>query len=324
MKLTVGETSLRTRGAAFVCMLSALGCQEASRVEPDPARVQAPPAPAASPAPLRVRNVGLGAFAIIADGPVGVASVAEIEARTPDGSWVPLQHIDGGKGYRLRTSCNGADAGEACRQLRAGEVLSPVRWTGRDCPGQCGNAECASQIYHPGVHRLTVRACDGSQFLVAGPMFELPENARTLPRWNAAFGVDSAEVVRADFAEPPSATAMLGRYQPRAASRRPLTAATTQKLLALLREKDGIQDAIVKRCRPGALVAFELQASMRDVPGIPAIRSTVVLDFGCASLTVPGIGAEPTATSYFDAIYDDVAALAREALPEDDQLAKLH
>jgi len=117
---------------------------------------------------------------------------------------------------------------------------------------------------------------------------------------------------------------MLGRYLPRAATRRPLTAAATQKLLALLRSKTGIQDAIVKRCRPGALVAFRVARATPDLPGVPVTQTAIVLDYGCASLTVPGIGAEPTATSYFDALYDDFAALARDALPDDDQLAKLH
>jgi hypothetical protein len=311
------------RGLAAAMVLSAVGCQQVSRVEREPAPAPAPPQPAVATAPLHVRNVGLGAFAIVADGPVSIASVAEIEARVADGSWVPLQHIDGGKGYRLRTSCE-LEAEEKCRELRAGEVLLPVRWTGRDCPGQCGSADCSSQIYHPGVHRLVVRACDGTQFLVAGPMFELPENARTLPRWNAAFGVDAADVVRVDAVEPAVATAMLGRYVPRASTRQPLTAAATQKLLALLRAKEGVQDAIMKRCRPGAMVAFDLRAPAPDVPGVPATHRAVVLDFGCASLTVPGIGSEPTATSYFDALYGDFAALAREALPNDDQLAKLH
>jgi hypothetical protein len=170
---------------------------------------------------------------------------------------------------------------------------------------------------------LVVHTCEDAAIRVAGPAFELPAKPRALPRWSAAFGVDAGDAMRVDVANEAPKAAMLGRYVPRATTRRPLSAAAAQRLIALLRSNEGIEDDVIKRCQPGVMVGFELRSSARDVPG-PAPQSTVVLDFGCSALHVRGIGSDPIATSYFDALYADFVALAREALPDDEQVAKLH
>jgi hypothetical protein len=170
---------------------------------------------------------------------------------------------------------------------------------------------------------LVVHTCDDAAIRVAGPEFELPAKARSLPRWSAAFGVDAGDAMRVDVASDPPKSAMLGRYVPRAATRRTLSAATTQRLIALLRSRTGVEDDVIKRCQPGVMVGFELRSTARDVPG-PTPHSTVVLDFGCSALHVQGVGSDAIATSYFDAQYADFVALARDALPDDEHVAKLH
>jgi hypothetical protein len=55
-----------------------------------------------------------------------------------------------------------------------------------------------------------------------------------------------------------------------------------------------------------------------------ARETAVVLDFGCAALNVVDAARRTLAVAYFDHRFGDYLALAREALPDDREVARLH
>ena len=75
------------------------------------------------------------------------ALAAEIERRSPDGKWEPLQNLDLGAGYRLVEQCGPAliptapEAG-ACVELAPGHAFHPVPFRGLGCSAQC-NGTCS-------------------------------------------------------------------------------------------------------------------------------------------------------------------------------------
>jgi hypothetical protein len=95
-------------------------------------------------------------------------------------------------------------------------------------------------------------------------------------------------------------------------------------LVELVRSGEGTGDAIVKRCAPGPSVAFELRASIAEVPRMTARETAVVFDFGCAALNVVDAPRRTLSVAYFDRRFGDYVALAREALPDDREVARLH
>lgn len=295
-------------------------------VRSEPSPVTAAPAPDGKrnlPAlQMSIQNVELGSFAIVASGAVSLSEHAILEARRSDGSWVGLAQIDGGAGYRLAQSCDEARVpAQGCRELKSGDVLLPVRWTGHDCPGQCATS-CGASDYHGGVHRLVATTCGADPQRVAGPPFELPPRPAMLPRWNATFGISHGTVLRVARSNRDRSGEFLGRYDPAPESRRELSGATLRRLVELLRAQSGIDDTSVKRCLPGLLLAYELRGEA-PTAGIPAPASTLVLDYGCASFHVRGLGPGVVSTSQFDARYDEFVALARESLPDDEAIRQL-
>ena len=65
-------------------------------------------------------------------------------------------------------------------------------------------------------------------------------------------------------------------------------------------------------------------SAIAGVPATTARETAVVLDFGCAALNVVDAARRTLSVAYFDHRFGDYLALARDALPDDREVARLH
>jgi hypothetical protein len=119
--------------------------------------------------------------------------------------------------------------------------------------------------------------------------------------------------------------ARLAGYLIRPGTERPLSGELVNELVTLVRSDSGLDDSIVKRCRPGTSVGFRLFRKPPSGSGSTNEPVTeLVLDFGCDKLTVAEAGAtgNPHST-YFDRSRAAFVAFVKRALPDDNELRKL-
>lgn len=266
---------------------------------------------------VRVENLELGAFAIVASAPVNLARAAHVQRRDADGSWSDLDATGQPASYSLSSDCSSEPP---CVFLRAGEPLIPKPWSGLRCAAQCGNP-CAEDQYHPGVHRLVVSLCDEPGVRFPGPPMLLPPTLPMFLRWRVTENVGRAIALRAQYAnDDDQRQRILGHYVALPGTEHPLSPSLLEEFVSLVRSEQGYRDDIVKRCRPGPAVAFEVFHAT-----VSERRSDVILDFGCSSLRVPGAGTGLDAVSmtYFDPSRDAFILFAKRAFPGDSEIQKL-
>lgn len=123
-------------------------------VEP-PARSATSNAPSVE---VRARNDGSGAFALVAQRDVDLASQVSVE-NLRDGKFSPIPTaID----LFLVEHCEARARVPPCVHLAQGQTFTPVPWTGYSCSGQCNQACDKNLQFAPGDFRFVVRSCDGS------------------------------------------------------------------------------------------------------------------------------------------------------------------
>jgi len=117
-----------------------------------------PPAPESSPT-VEIRNgPSPGWLKIKPNGDIDLASELIVEQLLDDGSFKPLQNLDGGS-MKLVTAC-GQNVGGCVRIDKCG--IQPVRWSGMSCSAQC-NYACKKDSVLRGKFRFVVTSCDGTR-----------------------------------------------------------------------------------------------------------------------------------------------------------------
>jgi hypothetical protein len=275
--------------------------------------------------PLVITNGAPGEFSIRASTGLELSNLAEIEARSVDGHWVPYRDLDAGNGFRVVTTCD--SAARSCRTLSPGDQLNLAAWSGGSCSAQCA-AKCRVDSFHPGVHRLVLYACDDEKTRYEGPAFEMPESARELSRLRAAANIQKGTIFRLDPLRPKASDEShppehITGFRVVEGSARPLTAELLPALSAWLRRRDAfVQYDVNKRCFQGHLVGLLLERSAMLARGR---NVEVALNLACNSVfisTTDGRG-KSTEVSHFDPSWSEVMAFVRRALPLDAELARL-
>lgn len=288
---------------------------------------------------LVVWNRGPGLFAIqnVGTTAVAAASVAVLERRAPDGTFVPLDGLDLGAGYRLVESCSSSVGATApsCTEIPAGAVLEPVPFRGFSCSSQC-NGSCRANVWEgPGTIRLRVQDCHGAT-LAVGPTFELPDDSGVPERFERlqfASNLSAGEAFRVDLAAVPdmSASAHEGRlagYPRREETRVALAASDIRDVRALLSAPAGFDDRVAKRCLMSHLVGLRLQReaiSQDPTARLPAERSEMLVDFTCNKvfLVLGDRAPRKVLSSHFDPSRPAFVQLVKRIFPSDRELQKL-
>jgi len=147
---------------------------------------------------------------------------------------------------------------------------------------------------------------------------------RQAAREAATDDVVKATVARVDSVGTHTPGLRLAGYRVRPDTERPLTAELLRELLALVRAPQGFDDGVRKRCRPGVSLGFRLARRESDgATGPPP--SELVIDFGCNRLSLGDdrIADVDARASYFDPSRAAFVGLARRALPDDPEIARL-
>lgn len=288
----------------------------------EPKIADAPPQPAASNGhvPVRLERSGLLSFVVLAREPARLSRAAALERLGSDGAWETVGGLNADRGYALVSSCPIDDRPPSgCIELRAGESLVPVPWTGFRCGAQCAGP-CKDDSFVGGTYRWRVASCEGGPSALS-PAFELPARPAMLPRWHAVEGIERASVLRIAGSREPGSREFAGRSV-RVASEVALTPDLTQRFVELMRSDQGFDDSVVSRCAPGVGVGFALARAAGATRQLGPVTE-VILDFGCLRLIVGApIGAGVHATS-FQPSRTAFVELAKRALPHDDQIQRL-
>lgn len=288
---------------------------------------------------LVVWNRGPGLFAIqnVGTTAVAAAAVAVLERKAPDGTFVPLDGLDLGAGYRLVESCSSrvGEAPPSCTEIPAGTILKPVPFRGFSCSSQCNGSCRANGWEGPGTVRLRIQDCHGAT-LAAGPTFDLPDDSGVPERFERiqfASNLSAGDAFRVELVAVPDmgASAVEGRlagYPRREETRVALTASDVGDLRALLSAPAGFDDRVAKRCLMSHLVGFRLQReaiSQEPTARLPAELSEMLVDFTCNKVfLVLGDRAPRTVlASHFDPSRPAFLRLVKRLFPSDRELQKL-
>ncbi|HET7544024.1 MAG TPA: hypothetical protein VFK05_29335 [Polyangiaceae bacterium] len=268
-----------------------------------------------------IGNTSPGAFSVRAVRPVQVATAAQLEQRTADGSWVQVHSSPGAAGYLLSETCSPIPP-SPCRSLSAGETLVPVPWSGDECGVQCGKPCEPEARFLSGVHRLVVTDCLPPHERYEGPPFEMPSSARALARLR----ITDVEQVRAARLEEKGFRLTAGVTEPGriaglkeiSGTSRELSAELLAELMAWLHAESGFNDRVMKRCPPGITVGFVLTHKGR---GGTAPRTDLDVDLGCSALDIVQNG-EQISFAYFDPSRERLFSILRRVFPNDPQLKR--
>lgn len=314
----------QTRGDAIAAPTAASSGPPAA---PRPVAAPATPAaPAASPAAPTIVNVLPGVFEIANDSDAvqRLAVQASIERQHSSDAWTEEIGLDLGKGYRLVESCVAPPP--VCVELVPHTALRPVRFTGFSCSAQC-NGTCRGNAWlGPATFRLTVKTC-GSGTSVSGGAFELPDamSAPAFERWSLVSDVALGRAMRLDPPAPgwkgdePASPGKVAGLAVRQKTARALDPDAMKALVRLMRDPQGFDDDIVKRCKMKDLVGFEVTRSLAAVPSGPARNDIVeiAIDGTCHKLfAVRGGGAGSRRTlhaTHYDPSRAGFAALIKLA-----------
>lgn len=142
-------------------------------------------------------------------------------------------------------------------------------------------------------------------------------------RWNATAHVVRGFVMRVEAAGTSLPGDRLAGYLIHADSEQPASGEVLERLIALVRNNNGFDDSIVKRCKSGLSVGFRL--IRKDASTGKDLNPTeLVLDFGCNRMTIAAEGQPTTLESYyFDPSRDAFIRLVNYALPDDERLRSL-
>ncbi len=294
--------------------------------------------PDATPLAIAITDFGGGRFQITntSGEPIRVKTRASIERSMRDGTttWAAIDdRIDLGSGYKLLERCGPSDA---CVEIAPGATLTPVRWTGMGCSGQC-NFTCRANSYEgPGLFRLTVDACDSRSERHGPERSRLPDitNEGGVDRFALATDVDSAIAVRlerpstAGFdASQPRATDRIAGFAIRTGTEKPLDHSALDALTAWLRAPKNFDDVTMKRCAVHDLVGVRLTRHPRTTLATPVTEIVdVAMDFACNKLLVAfGEGANRKAEgTLFDPSRPAILAWAKGVFAGDAEIDKLH
>lgn len=161
--------------------------------------------------------------------------------------------------------------------------------------------------------------------VAAQPAPDEPRSDPAAQRWHAVKDVAAGTCVRVRGVAAVTPGPRLASYLVGPGPKRALSAEDVGALVELVRSNSGFDDSITKRCRPGISIGFELTRKAEagvnlDVP--PATE--LVLDFGCAKLTVVDTRAPADLHStYFDPSRSAFVAFAKRVLPGDRDIQKL-
>jgi hypothetical protein len=117
-------------------------------------------------------------------------------------------------------------------------------------------------------------------------------------RWNATAHVVHGLIMRVEAVAASLPGERLAGYLIHADSEQAASDEVLEQLIALVRNNDGFDDSIVKRCKSGLSVGFRL--FRKDASTGNALSATeLVLDFGCDRMTVAEEGQPTTLESYY-------------------------
>lgn len=159
----------------------------------------------------------------------------------------------------------------------------------------------------------------------ASPEMQREENLSPAEqqRWAATAGVTGGVVMRVEAVGGSQSGDRLAGYLIRTETKRPVSEEILEQLVALVRARDGFDDSVIKRCRPGLSVGFRLTRKGVDDTAGQEI-SELVIDFGCDKLAIAdGAGKSAVQSYYFDPSHAAFIRLVKRALPDDDELGTL-
>jgi hypothetical protein len=292
--------------------------QSAEQVSPP---VSPPPrTDAESLFPVRVASIGVAEVSVAATASVEISTRAKLEFQNSDGAWDAVPDLNHGMGYSLGADCPIRAETNACTELRPGQQLLSVPWTGYRCAAQC-DPPCPDDSFRAGIYRWVVTSCDGRRKVV-GPVFELPRNPPTLHRWRAAVDVESATAMRVSTRLGKPVSDQVAGYPVQLGTQRPLSSDLVVEFTRLLSSDSSFDDSVVDRCLPGLGVGLRL-VRKSPLSRLGSNTTDLALDFGCNRLMIGSrTGGQLQATS-FERSRTAFIAFAQKALPRDPELQHL-
>jgi hypothetical protein len=292
-----------------------------------------PAGTAAAPPAVAITDIVAGRFELASEHGIGLASEAFIERRADDGQWSALPGLDLGAGFRVRSDCEHEPT--ECVQIDPAHELVLAPFLGMSCSSQC-NQTCKKNAWvGPGTFRLSVRACDGGA-VASGPAFTLPEEHHTeeqLLRWGLAEDVVRASILRLDIERPrddvrkAGTPGTLGGHPIRKGSERELDATALDMLRAVLRDHDGYDDRMMRRCKHTLEVGIRMVRTPATTGPEREQSVDLLLDFPCQRvwIVVGGDDVNPPimTSAVIDPSLPQWLALLRHGLPDDREIAKL-
>jgi hypothetical protein len=260
---------------------------------------------------------------IVIEGTRELSTAARVEQRLPPAVWAPYETR-----FTLDATC-GANPPPCIDPSRP---VHPRPWN-PTCRRQCGLGCTGSTGATTSILRVVVTTCDGTASIASAP-FDLggSQTEAALERLWAVDAMTRAVAMRLeeptsrwDAAAAPAAGKLAG-FSVRSASSRPLEKDAQAALSVALGAPTGFDDATAKRCSVHLLVGFRVTRSLPTTGAEPKSQDIeIAIDFACQKIfVVRSTGASLIVhASHFDPSRAAFVALAKSALPDDPELARL-